>query len=280
MNSIFVLFSKNKDLRIILYFSFVCLFLSVVGLFFDERILQYVPIWLKPFKFSISSIIFVGSILIFLKYIPDSKILRISSKIISYGLMIELIIIFFQAYRGRMSHFNNQTWEDMILFQIMAVVIVLVWIGFGMFTYKLMKLNLKSNDLLLTGIQLGAVITFLSMPFAFAMPSPNKEQIELIKKNKSQVGLIIGSHTIQEKDPSKVYPITGWAKTGGDLRIAHFMGLHALQILPLLAMFFRMLPLAFFKSKRILLVIGIFYFSIVVFTLIQALMGIPLLGRS
>ena len=59
----------QKDLWIGWYFSFVCCVVSVIGLILDDRILQYVPIWLKPFKFSVSSLIFIGSILYFLKYI-------------------------------------------------------------------------------------------------------------------------------------------------------------------------------------------------------------------
>jgi hypothetical protein len=267
----------QKDLWIGFYFSFVCLVVSIIGLLIDDRILLYVPIWLKPFKFSVSSLIFIGSILYFLKYIPNKKFIIVTNKIVSYGLMIELIIIYLQVFRGRMSHFNNQTIEDMILFQIMAITIVCVWLGFGVYAWKLFKTLEYADDIIFKGIQVGALITFLTMPFAFTMPQPSKTQLQEIIKNKSQIGLVVGSHTIDEKDPSQTYPLTGWAKTGGDLRIAHFLGLHAIQILPILAFFLNGLHITISMQKWILRTTGFFYFLLVVVVLIQALKGIPIL---
>jgi len=268
----------QKDLWIGWYFSLICLLISISGLIIDDRILQYVPIWLKPFKFSISSLIFISSILYFLKYISNKKYLLITNKVVSYGLMIELFIIFLQVFRGRMSHFNNQTLEDMILFQIMAITIVCVWLGFGVYAWKLFKTSEYMDDIIFKGIQVGVIITFLTMPFAFTMPQPSKTQLQEIIKNKSQVGLIIGSHTVNEKDPTQTIPLTGWAKTGGDLRIAHFLGLHALQIIPILSILLNGMSLSIPNKKNILRAIGLFYFLFVVMVLIQALKGIPLFG--
>jgi hypothetical protein len=191
--------------------------------------------------------------------------------------MIELIIIFLQAYRGKMSHFNNQTFEDFILFQIMAITIVCVWLGFGVYAWKLFKASEYMDNMIFKGIQVGAVITFLTMPFAFTMPQPSKTQIQEIIKNKSQIGLVVGSHTVDEKDPSQTYPLTGWAKTGGDLRIAHFLGLHALQILPILAFLLNGLNFTISNKKRILSTIGFLYLLLVVVVLVQALKGVPII---
>jgi hypothetical protein len=269
----------EKDLWIGFYFSFLCLLVSIFGLIIDDRILQYVPIWLKPFKFSVSSLVFISSILFLLKYIPNKKFIVVTNKIVSYGLMIELIIIYLQVFRGRMSHFNNQTIEDMILFQIMAITIVCVWLGFGVYAWKLFKTSEYADDMIYKGIQVGAIITFLTMPFAFTMPQPSKTQLQEIIKNKSQIGLVVGSHTVDEKDPSQTYPLTGWAKTGGDLRIAHFLGLHALQILPILAFLLNGINLSIQNRKRILSTTGFLYFIIVILTLAQALNGSSLLGN-
>lgn len=267
----------QKDLWIGFYFSFLCLLVSIFGLIIDDRILQYVPIWLKPFKFSVSSVIFIGSILYFLKYISNQKFIYFTNKIVSYGLMIELLIIFFQVFRGRMSHFNNQTFEDMILFQIMAITIVCVWLGFGVYAWKLFTSTEYGNDIIFKGIRVGAVITFLTMPFAFTMPQPSSTQLQEIIKNKSQIGLIVGSHTVDEKDPSQTYPLTGWAKTGGDLRIAHFLGLHALQILPILAFLLNGIDFTISNKKRILSTTGFLYLLLVVVVLVQALKGVPII---
>ncbi len=266
---------ENFNLRILLFVSVACLFISSIGLTIDDRILNYSPLWLKPFKFAVSSIIYAITLIYLTSLIPNQKFLKIANWVSSYGLIIELIIIYLQAYRGRMSHFNFLTLEDMILFQVMAFAIVMVWMSLSVYIFGFFKLQ-TNEDSMIPAIRIGLIITFISMGLAFTMTSPSKEDIQRAEINKGPIGITMGSHSVGETDETKRLPLTGWARTGGDLRIAHFLGLHALQILPLFGFFIRRLKFDYISGLWIVSAVGLFYLGFVGFTLLQALNGIPL----
>lgn len=103
------------------------------------------------------------------------------------------------------------------------------------------------------GIQIGLVIFLIAGFEGFAMVGQMK-------------------HTVGAEDGQDGLPFLGWAKTYGDLRVFHFLGLHALQILPFLSWFF-------LKNHPVkALLVGLIYFLFSFGTLWMALQGNGILG--
>ena len=86
-------------------------------------------------------------------------------------------------------------------------------------------------------------------------------------------GFAMGSslnHSVGALNDNSNLFIVGWSKTVGDLRVSHFIGMHALQILPVLSYYV-------LKNTKLTIGISIVYGLLALLTLIQALQGKPLI---
>ncbi|WP_228002488.1 hypothetical protein [Nocardia australiensis] len=97
---------------------------------------------------------------------------------------------------------------------------------------------------------------------------------------------VSGAHTVGAPDGTPGMPVTGWSTTHGDLRVPHFVGLHALQLLPLIAVLLaagskriRRLGNATLRV-RLVWIAAAGYAAVVVLTTWQAQRGQPLLHRD
>ncbi|HPH82148.1 MAG TPA: hypothetical protein PL185_06225 [Flavobacteriales bacterium] len=209
-----------------------------------------VSAWYKPFKFAFSTFLFAWAMSWYCSYLPSFNITLFNWTVIIL-LGFEIIYIAFQAYRGQLSHFNLSTPVYAALYSMMALAATIVtlytaYVGILFFTTEFPQLP----SYYLWSIRLGILIFVI---FSFE-------------------GFVMGSkltHTIGGPDGESGIPLLNWSTKYGDPRIAHFIGMHALQVLPLLSYYV-------FKNTKATLALTIFYLLLAVFTLIQALQGKPL----
>ena len=86
-------------------------------------------------------------------------------------------------------------------------------------------------------------------------------------------GFAMGSrlnHSVGALNDNSNWLILGWSKTVGDLRVSHFIGMHALQVLPILSYFV-------LKNTKLTVGLSVVYGLLALITLIQALKGRPLI---
>jgi hypothetical protein len=124
-------------------------------------------------------------------------------------------------------------------------------------------------------LRLGMIITIVGALSAGFMTYPTAAQLTGAAAGQGMP--IIGAHTVGAPDGGPGLSGTGWSTEHGDLRIPHFIGLHALQVLPLSALVMRRRRLNIDTRVRLTLTAAGSYFTLVVLLLIQALRGQPIL---
>jgi hypothetical protein len=200
--------------------------ISLIGLLVDDRMLVNSPIWLKPFKFAVSLALYAFTLAWLLTFLKRfQRVGWWAGTVLAAAGAAEMVVIVGQVVRGKRSHFNFETPLDGVLFSIMGVTIVVLWVTHAIVAILLWRTKIE-NQALSWSIRLGLVISFLGLGVGFLMTQP--------KPGQALDGGTLGSHTIGAADGGAYMAITGWSTEHGDLRVGHFVGMHALQVLPLL----------------------------------------------
>lgn len=204
-----------------------------IGLLVDPRTVLGAPVWLKPAKFALSIGLYCLTLAWVFGYIPQCVRTR---RIVGWGsaaaMLIEMGIISLQAARGTTSHFNVSTPGDALLFSIMGIAIIAQTFASVAVAVALFKQQF-SDPSFGWALRFGMVITIAGALMGGLMTKPTPSQLEQM-----QAGQVVtsGAHTVGGTDGEPGMPVTGWSRQHGDLRIPHFVALHALQLLPLFAM--------------------------------------------
>lgn len=234
----------------------VCLLFAL----FDDRTFNGVSVWSKPFKFALSIAVYFATLAWFAPLLPNGYLQarrgRWLTAIPVWCAAFEMVYILLQASRGEASHFNFTNPLYAALYSLMGfgailMVSICLWMGI-----VILRSRGAANPYALA-VGLGLVATFILGGGS---------------------GGYMGNHMSHwvggtPSDANGLWPMN-WSRDGGDLRVAHFFGMHAMQVLPVIGA-----VLTRIASRRfgIAVVVGAacLYAAGTVFTFVQALQGVP-----
>jgi hypothetical protein len=216
----------------------------------SDTVVMGINAWIKPTKFFFSIWLFCWTMGWYLIYLDNRRRSRFYTRMVIIVMIIEQFIITWQAANGRLSHFNISTPFYRALFILMGVAIATLaaWtgvIGYYFFRQKRFRAPMPY----IWGIRLGIILFVL---FSFE-------------------GGIMASHlahTIGAPDGGPGLPMVNWSTQHGDLRVAHFIGLHSLQLIPLFGYYIA-------KSRRSVQLFAAGYFLVTVLLLVLAFYDLP-----
>jgi hypothetical protein len=235
--------------------------LALVLLPLDQRHVTGALVWVKPLKFSLSIVAYAWTLGWLLASLPApaQRAVRRLSGGVALSMAVEQAIVFIQAARGTTSHYNVSSPLNGLLFGLMGIFILVNTVMTAWALYLAWRYRPHGAAGYVWGLRLGLLV-FL-------------------------VGSVLGGfmihnqqHTVGAPDGGAGLPGLGWSTVAGDVRIAHFLGMHALQALPLLGW-----ALSRWVPRRAAVLTGVgaaLYAAVVAALLAQALAGRPLWATS
>lgn len=229
---------------------------TLIAMAIDARTFNGINVWIKPFKFESSLAIFYATLAWFWGYL-DAEVrvrrsVRVAVLIICGTGLLEVGYVTFRAALAEASHFNNSTRLAEALYGLMGVGI-LIQVSLAAWTGMLI---LRSRE--------GGISPTVRLAIGLGLIGGNI------------LGTITGGYMSQQaghwvggvaNDATGVF-LFGWSRTGGDLRVAHFVGLHAMQGIPIIGYFVRNLP----AGRTIV------WASLAVWTLVTAILFLQAFG--
>jgi hypothetical protein len=269
----------NRPLTLLGLAMLLTLAVSLAGLALDPRVITGMPAWLKPMKFAISIAIYSFTFLWLLTFVQGRpRLVRLASLVTAIGFVVEMVAIVTQVVRGTTSHFNVGSALDGALFSIMGMFVVVIWL-MNLLAAVLLLIQRLPDPAFAWALRLGLLLTLAGAASGFLMTRPTPAQQAALRAG--QPAAVVGAHSVGVADGGPGMPVTGWSVTGGDLRVGHFVGLHALQAIPLVGwLLTRRRARRMGDGHRLALVwtAGLAYLGLFLLLVWQALRGQPLIA--
>jgi hypothetical protein len=183
----------------------------------DHRHVTGALVWIKPLKFSLSIVVYTWTLAWLLADLPApaQRAVRRLSGGVALSMGVEIAVIFIQAGRGTTSHYNASSPLNDLLFGLMGIFILVNTVLTIWALYLAWRYRPHGPAGYVWGLRLGLLVFLIGSVLGGFMIHANQ-------------------HTVGAPDGGPGLPGLGWSTVAGDLRIAHFLGMHALQALPLL----------------------------------------------
>jgi hypothetical protein len=250
--------------------AFAMLALAVPTLFawlIDPRQFQGVDTWIKPLKFELSVAFYLLTLALFLPLTGERFRASLLGRYIVWPVIVpivlEVLYIAWRASRVEASHYNTDNALGIALYSLMGIGAVMFTVAPGFLAYGLSRRDTAP----MPEVMRWSLVAGLALTCAFGLLSG---AVLSSSASGHYVGVVPDAH--------RTLPLFGWSLTIGDLRIAHFLGLHALQIIPAIGV---LLWLAIRQSRAGLVALGTVsavYAALTSAALIAAMQARPLLG--
>jgi hypothetical protein len=231
----------------------------------DQRTFLDINVWIKPFKFQVALTIYLVTLAWFAGWLPASfaasRWHRIFSTIVVLAITAEMIWILGAAALGVASHFNDSSPLAIGLYATMGVLAVVLSSGALVYGVVILRDHHSRPDpVFRLSVGIGLIATFvLTVAVAGYMSGS-------------------GSHFVGgvHSDAGGLSPM-GWARDGGDLRVAHFFATHAMHFIPVFGFIAsRLLPAG--QGRAAVFAFAGLFVGLVGHTFAEALSGRPFLA--
>ncbi|MDM4766233.1 hypothetical protein [Pelomonas sp. SE-A7] len=190
--------------------------LMSIGWMTDERLVRGAIVWIKPIKFALAIALLALTTAWFIGHLPAAMrrgraVRRLSWLLIASG-SFEFGYILLKAAMGQGSHFNEVDTLHQVMYALMGLGALALTATQPALAWLLWR---HPDPRQASGHRL-AMLLGLTLTFALG----------------AIVGVMLGNH----RPPEGGLPVLGWVLSGGDLRPAHFVGIHAGQLLPMAAL--------------------------------------------
>lgn len=232
-----------------------------VATVFDPRTVLGIDPWIKPMKFALSFAFYLFTIAWIVNPLPRTLLLRVVEIGIAVAMAVELAAIGTQAGRGTTSHYNVSTPFDAAVFQTMGIMILFNTLLLLVLLIRFFGRTLPVDPLYRWGIRLGLAMFIVG----------SIQGMTMIQQSAHTVGLADGGPGL---------PVVNWSTRGGDLRIAHAVALHGLQLFPLVAWWLGRTSLPPVRRAVAFALFVVAYVALFAGMVVQALTGTPLWRAS